>query len=264
VGLYTELFTFEKKYFSKKSQPVKGLLKIVYYLYYRAFPKIPYLNKLYNLLSAGNNKVLSRAEVWGRLAYAGFDVENEIQQNDLNYFVARKELISSDNPNPSFYPIITLNRVSVGGSIVKIHKVRSMYPYSEFIQKKVFEMNSLSSTGKFNDDFRITVFGKIFRKYWIDELPQIIDWFTGEIKLVGIRAMSQHYFSLYRQSYKDKYYQVKPGIFSPIFDEKTSSFEEIQQIEEDYLDLYLQSPLKADIIYFFKTFSHILKGVRSK
>ena len=38
--------------------------------------------------------------------------------------------------DPSFYPVIMLNRVSLYGTIIKIHKIRSMYPYSEFIQKR--------------------------------------------------------------------------------------------------------------------------------
>ena len=139
-----------------------------------------------------------------------------------------------------------------------------MYPYSEFLQKKVFEQNELTSTGKFAADFRITEFGKIYRKYWIDEIPQLLDWFRGTIKLVGIRAMSQHFFSLYPQEYQEMYFKVKPGIISPIFDEKTDGFKDIVRIEQAYLESFLKNPVKTDIKYFYITISRMFGGVRSK
>ena len=261
---YKEIEVFEQEYFSGKNAFVKLCLTIYYYSFKRAMPKIWPFNKLYFLLTNGKNRVISKAEVWGRLAYCGFDVLQETQVDGINYLIAKKNKTISENPSPSYSPVITLNRVSLNGKIIKIHKVRSMYPYSEFIQKKVFDQNSISSTGKFNDDFRITRLGKLYRKYWIDELPQIIDWMRGEIKIVGIRAMSQHFFSLYPQVYKDFYFQVKPGIISPIFDENTADFSEIVKIEQEYLESYLRDPVKTDIRYFFITLKHIFSGVRSK
>ena len=264
IAAYKNIDEFEEDYFGSNKGFTKFFKKTYYYIYYRAFPKIPYLNVLYKILSRGENKVLSKAEAWGRLFYAGFDVEKEIKHNGICYLIARKVKTPSENPNPSFYPIITLNRVSISGNLVKIHKVRSMYPYSEFLQKKVFEQNELTSTGKFAADFRITEFGKIYRKYWIDEIPQLLDWFRGTIKLVGIRAMSQHFFSLYPQEYQEMYFKVKPGIISPIFDEKTDGFKDIVRIEQAYLESFLKNPVKTDIKYFYITISRMFGGVRSK
>lgn len=247
---------------------LKGLVKffknIKYYIFYRAFPKLPILNKIHSLLTNDKKKVISKTEVWGRLMYCGFDVKSEAKENNITFLIAQKDRTPSENPNPSFSLLIRLNRVSLYGHLIKIYKVRSMYPYSEFLQEKVYEMNSLTATGKFSEDFRITKLGKIYRKYWLDELPQFLDWFRGSIKLVGIRAMSQHFFSLYSKEYQEFFHQVKPGIISPIFDEKTDSFEIIQKIEQEYLEKYLKNPLKTDIEYFFNTLKHILKGVRSK
>jgi len=261
--VYQELEVFEKKFLNKfgKFKIIGGLF---YYIYYRAFPKIPFINSFYALVSNGKNKVLSKAEIWGRLYYAGFDIKKQIEKKDLTYIVVRKERQPSLNPNPSFYPIISLNRVGLYGKIIKIHKVRSMYPYSEFLQKKVFEENNLSSIGKFGNDFRITKLGKYYRKFWIDELPQILDWFRGEIKLVGIRALSQHFYSLYSKEYQDLFIKVKPGIISPIFDENTAGFDHIEKVEMNYLKSYLTNPIRTDFKYFFITFQQILSGVRSK
>ena len=138
-----------------------------------------------------------------------------------------------------------------------------MYPYSEFLQQSFMEKNNISGIGKINEDPRITPFGKFIRKYWLDELPQLYDWLRGEIKLVGIRAMSHAFFDQYPNRYKEKYFLVKPGFICPIFDSTTTGFNEIVEIEEEYLDDYLRNPIIADFKLFFRTLSMILKGTRS-
>ena len=208
---------------------------------------------------------MSRVEVWGRLAYCGFDMVQEKVIGTEIYLIARKTKTPADNPKPSWYPVITLDRVGLYGQIIKIHKIRTMYPYSEFLQKRVFEENKLSATGKFNEDYRVTRAGRIMRKYWLDELPQCIDWLRGEIKLVGIRAMSLHFFSLYPREYQELFISVKPGILSPVFDADTPDFNQIVETESQYLRSYVNRPVHTDISYFFKAIDQIiLRGTRSQ
>ncbi len=45
---------------------------------------------------------------------------------------------------------------------------------------------------------------KIMRKFWLDEFPMFINVFKGEMKLVGVRPLSRHYFSLYSDELKEK------------------------------------------------------------
>ncbi|MFA6895583.1 MAG: sugar transferase [Bacteroidales bacterium] len=235
-----------------------------YWVFYSIIPKIHVINRIQEWICHGKNKILSFVELNGRLAYCGFDVVKSKSYNGQQYIIAQKTKTISDNPNPSFFMLIKLNRVGLYGNIIKINKLRSMYPYSEFLQKKIFEQNSIGNSGKFNNDPRITYIGRIFRKYWIDELPQLIDLLRGEIKLVGIRAMSQHYFSLYSKEYKDLYLQVKPGVISPIFDENNDKFEDIERIELQYLKSYIKHPIKTDWRYFWITLYKIIKGLRGK
>jgi lipopolysaccharide/colanic/teichoic acid biosynthesis glycosyltransferase len=216
-------------------------------------------------MTKGRGRLLPRVEAWGRLSYNGFDVVREKRIGDEQYIIARKTKTPSDNPNPSCSPLISLDRIGLYGKMIKIHKVRTMYPYSEYLQKQVFEENQLASSGKINNDYRITRAGSILRKYWVDEVPQFIDWFRGEIKLVGIRAMSLHFFSLYPREYQELFIKVKPGIFSPVFDEETVDFSQIVGTEAAYLRSYQQRPVRTDIIYFFRTICQILfQGTRSR
>ena len=140
-----------------------------------------------------------------------------------------------------------------------------MYPFSEFLQKRIFEEHGLNETGKFANDFRLTDYGKFLRKYWLDELPQLFDWLRGDIKLIGIRATSQHFLSLYPKDFINLYMQIKPGLIPPIFDATTKgSLDKIIEIEHNYLKRYWMQPVKTDIRYFFKTFKDIFfRGVRS-
>lgn len=71
----------------------------------------------------------------------------------------------------------------------------TMHPYSEYLQRYVFEKNSLQEGGKIKDDFRVTYWGRIMRKLWIDELPMFINFFKGDLKLVGVRPLSTHYLT---------------------------------------------------------------------
>jgi hypothetical protein len=236
-----------------------------YFMFYRAFPKFRYINKLYFFITRGKNRWISKTEISGRLFYCGYDVVYCKMHDDQLIIIAQKDHEPLLSKIPSYYGLITLDRVGYEGKIIKIHKVRSMYPYSEFLQKKVFEENQISTTGKFNNDYRITNLGRIIRKLWIDELPQLLDWLRGDIKIVGIRAMSRHYFGLYPTEYQELYKKIKPGFFSPLFDEKNGGFGEIVKIEKEYLEKAIKNPLSTDLIYFFKIlFQIIFKGTRSK
>ena len=113
-------------------------------------------------------------------------------------------------------------------------------------------------------DYRITSWGKIFRKYFLDEIPQIYNWLKGDLNLVGIRALSEHYFSLYPDDLKQKRINFKPGLIPPYYADLPESFDEIVNSEREYLLQKEKSPILTDIKYFFKASSNILLGARSK
>ena len=185
-----------------------------YFFWFRALPKIRLTGSLHLFLTGGKHRWISKTEIIGRLYYCGFEILSTHNEEPYLVLIVRKHHDPMIDKEPSYHALVKLERVGFGGEIIKIHKLRTMYPYSEFLQKKVYDENQLAATGKFNNDYRITNLGKFFRKYWIDEIPQLIDWLRGYIKVVGIRAMSTHYFSLYPDEYKTLYKQVKPTIIT--------------------------------------------------
>lgn len=237
---------------------------ILQFIWRRAFPKIPRLNTLYFLLTKGKNRVFSKTEIWGRLESCGMRVRNETAGEGEVCLLAQKVADPIPCQKPSYYPLIALARVGLNGTIIYAHKIRTMYPFSEFLQKRIYEAHSIRTTGKFAGDFRITRYGRFLRKYWLDEIPQIWDWWRGDIKFVGLRAMSRQYFSLYPKDFQDLCLKVKPGLIPPIFSESTAGFEQIVEVEQKYLGSYLERPVRTDICYFLTTVKDIfIKGVRS-
>jgi len=61
------------------------------------------------------------------------------------------------------------------------------------------------------DDARITGVGKRLRKLSLDELPQLINVFKGEMSMVGPRPLLMEYLPLYNERQKRRH-RVKPGI----------------------------------------------------
>jgi lipopolysaccharide/colanic/teichoic acid biosynthesis glycosyltransferase len=133
-----------------------------------------------------------------------------------------------------------------------------MHPYAEYLQEYVYEQNNLKDGGKFKDDFRITSWGRFMRKFWIDELPMIINLLKGQIKLVGVRPLSEHYLSLYSDELKAKRANVKPGLVPPFYADLPISLQEIQESEIRYINAYQARGVRADFSYFMKAFNNIV------
>ncbi len=236
-----------------------------HFVFHRVFPKLAITKQIYFILTKGKNRVISKSEILGRLSFCGYELIDEISLGDQLYFVCKKKKTVSDEKSPSYGPIVKLKRVGYLGKPVYIYKIRTMYPYSEFIQGDIYEKYHLDQSGKIKGDYRITSWGKVFRKYFIDEIPQFYNWIKGDLKLMGVRALSEHYYNLYPESLKEKRIKFKPGLIPPYYADLPKSFNEILKSEEIYLEKKLKAPLITDLKYFFKSISNILfSGARSK
>jgi lipopolysaccharide/colanic/teichoic acid biosynthesis glycosyltransferase len=204
------------------------------------------------------NRVISKAEVFGRLNFCGYKVVAEKMIGSTLYFIAQKLNTISTEETPSYSPIVKLKRVGLDSKIINVYKFRTMHPYSEFIQKDVFEDQNLNPYGKFNSDFRITNWGRVLRKLWIDELPQLYNWIRGDVTLIGVRALSEHYLSLYPKDLQELRTKFKPGLIPPYYADMPKSFDEIIESERKYLERKKATPFSTDLIYFFEALVNIL------
>lgn len=106
--------------------------------------------------------------------------------------------IKLDSRGPVFF---TQKRAGKGGKIFKAYKLRTMVDNAEKIGLG-YEIAK--------NDSRITRVGKYLR-WGMDELPQLINVFKGEISLVGPRPALPHQVERYSEREKRRL-EVKPGI----------------------------------------------------
>ena len=113
-------------------------------------------------------------------------------------------IIKATSPGPIFY---LQQRIGFHNKPFNIIKFRSMVQDAE-VQGKP----QLSS----DNDPRITPFGRVMRKYRIDELPQFWNVLKGEMSIVGPRPERKHYIDQItkRVPAYALLHQVRPGITS--------------------------------------------------
>ena len=265
IGKVSTIQTYKEKVKEKYPRYVSEVLYVLHFIFFRTFPKLPFLKQIYFTITRGRNRIISRAEVLGRLYFCGFEIIDE-QEIDYNlYFIARKVTAPSSVTNPSYGVLVKLNRSGMNGQPITVYKFRTMHPYSEFLQKYIYEKNSLQVGGKLNNDFRITGWGKIMRKYWLDELPMLYNWIRGELKILGVRPLSSHYLSLYDNELQEMRKNTKPGLIPPFYVDLPKTFNEICESEKKYLQAYNKNPIKTQWAYFTKAMNNIIiKNARSQ
>lgn len=235
------------------------------YCWHRVIPKLSVTKGFYYWITKGKMRVLTRVEVLGRLYRAGFDVvHEEIRQGEF-YVIATKVKAPIRDDKPSNSLLIRLKRKGENGKIIGVYKFRTMFSYSEYLQPYIYKQEGLCNGGKIANDYRINTLGKFLRRTWLDELPMLINWLKGDLKLVGVRPLSSHYFGLYSKELQELRIQTKPGLLPPFYADMPTTLEEIQESEKRYLLAYMGHPLRTDWVYFWKAVMNIVfKGKRSK
>jgi lipopolysaccharide/colanic/teichoic acid biosynthesis glycosyltransferase len=247
-----------QRYLKTYSFWIANLFYFFDFMWKRVFPKLPISREIYSNFAKEKDRAISLAEGLGRLVYCGFKIIDLAAVDDVVYFAAVKNGLFKPVKKFFYSPIFKMKRIGEGGKNIYVYKLRTMYPYSEFIQDFVYNHNSLEAGGKFKDDFRVPAWGRLFRKLWIDELPMLINWVKGDLKLFGVRPISTHYLSLYSKEHQDRRKNFKPGLLPPFYVDLPETIEEIELSEKRYLDAYEKNPIKTDVKYFFKALNNIL------
>jgi exopolysaccharide biosynthesis polyprenyl glycosylphosphotransferase len=107
-------------------------------------------------------------------------------------------LIKLDSPGPAFF---TQKRVGRNGELFNIYKFRSMY-----VNASRYDFSPATSR-----DFRITRIGRFIRKTSLDELPQLMNVFLGNMSLVGPRPEMPFIVQDYTNEQRQRLHLI-PGI----------------------------------------------------
>lgn len=263
---YVETKDLRKKRILKKYPPVINFFVYSFdFVIKRLFPKFLITKKIYFFLTRGQNRVLTKAEIFGRLYSCGFEIIAEKQIKNNLYFVSRKIKNPLFPTRPTYGPLIKLERIGKDGKIISVYKMRTMHPFAEYLQEYIYEKVGLDNGGKFKNDFRVSNIGKLMRTFWIDEFPMLINVLKGDLKIVGVRPLSKQYFNLYTKELREKRIKTKPGLIPPFYVDFPDTLEEIMASELKYIEAYEKNPFITDIKYFFKAIYNIIfKRYRSK
>lgn len=150
--------------------------------------------------------------------------------------------IKLDSNGPVFYRQV---RVGRHNKDFRIFKFRSMRVGSD--------KGSLVTIG--GRDPRITRSGYFIRKFKLDELPQLINVFIGDMSLVGPRPEVRHYVDFWTEE-QMHVLDVRPGITDPAsikFRNENELLETAEDPEKYYIEVIMQEKIKLYLEYVEKT-----------
>lgn len=87
----------------------------------------------------------------------------------------------------------------------KDEKIFTLYKFRTMTDEKDENGNLLP------DEVRLTSFGKLLRSTSLDELPELINIFKGEMSIIGPRPLLVKYLPLYNEEQKHRH-DVRPGL----------------------------------------------------
>jgi len=166
-------------------------------------------------------------------------------------------LIKLDSKGSVFFSQI---RVGKNGKDFLLLKFRTM--------KVANENSSLITIGK---DNRITNFGRVLRKYKLDELPQLVNILFGKMSVVGPRPEVRKYVNLY-SSIQLEILNAKPGLTDPSslkFSNESELLGKVENPEKYYIEELMPAKIDLSLRYIksqnftndlkiiFRTFSKI-------
>ncbi len=161
-------------------------------------------------------------------------------------------LLTDGNPS-----IIKQNRVGLHGKQFKMFKFRTMKKNSHLLRDELKEKNKIKGPlFTIKNDPRLIKGGKVLRKYSLDELPQLINVFKGDMSLVGPRPLFDDDTKTFDKNYMRRL-NVMPGMTGllQINDRNTNDFQVWYKYDVEYIENW---SLLLDVKILLKTIPSLL------
>lgn len=159
--------------------------------------------------------------------------------------------------------IFTQDRIGLNGKHFKFYKFRSMVPNADEVLFKALAKDKklaeeYARNKKLKNDPRITKIGRIIRKASIDETPQFINIFLGDMSLVGNRPYLPREMKDMGKAYNE-IIKIKPGLTGYW---QTSGRSDLSFKKRIELEIYYSkhAGFVLDTKIFFKTFKIVICG----
>ena len=162
-----------------------------------------------------------------------------------------------DSAGPFFF---FQERAGLGGRRFRMIKFRTMRDGADVEKQELAHLNQTGDTRlfKIKDDPRTTRLGRMLRRWSLDELPQLINVFIGEMSLVGPRPFFESDF----EEYEDHHFRrldAKPGItglWQVSGRSEVLDFEDVIYLDRQYIE---QWSFWLDISILFRTIPAVLR-----
>jgi exopolysaccharide biosynthesis polyprenyl glycosylphosphotransferase len=165
-------------------------------------------------------------------------------------------LIKTTSRGPIFF---VQRRVGYNGRQFSCLKFRTMVQDAEERREELLHLNELTGpVFKIRNDPRVTPLGRWLRKMSIDEFPQLINVFWGDMSLVGPRPPIPNEVDQYPLNDRRRL-SVKPGITClwQVNGRNRIPFEEWMELDRQYIDDW---SLRLDLKILAKTIPAVLRG----
>lgn len=160
-------------------------------------------------------------------------------------------LIKASSEGPVFF---LQERLGQHGKVFKIIKFRTM----------VVNAEKMGSGVRINEktDSRITKVGRFLRATSLDELPQLLNVFKGDMSLVGPRPpVTYHPYDGYENypEWAKKRFEMRPGMTGmvQVTTRSSASWDERIVVDNKYVDSF---SVALDISILFRTVITVIKG----
>ena len=159
-------------------------------------------------------------------------------------------------------PIYSQIRVGKDGKHFRLYKFRSMVADADDVEKYLDakQLEMWKRERKVENDPRITPLGHFLRKTSIDEFPQFVNSLTGQMSVIGPRAITSSELAWFGSD-SDELLSVRPGITGlwQTSERNMATFE--SGIRQDLELLYVRNAsLRVDAEIFLKTFKTMIEG----
>ncbi|MDO4461406.1 MAG: sugar transferase [Bacteroidia bacterium] len=175
----------------------------------------------------------------------------------LPFFILVALLIKLDSRGPIFFK---QKRSGLKGKIFEVYKFRTMVTNAEELKAKLMSQNEMDGPAfKMTNDPRITRIGRFLRKSGIDEFPQFINVFLGDMSIVGPRPPLPNEVAEYER-WQLRRLAMKPGItclwqISP--NRNSVSFDDWMRLDLEYIDNW---KFTLDLVIILKTIRTMLRA----
>ena len=165
-------------------------------------------------------------------------------------------LIKIDSDGPIFYKH---KRIGKNGKYIYLYKFRTMVKNADQLHEHFDQeqLEKFKENYKLKNDPRITGLGKFLRKTSLDELPQLLNVFKGELSLVGPRPIVDGEIDKYGGN-KNKFLSATPGLtgYWQVNGRSYTTYKQRIDMELYYID---NMNIWLDVKIILKTFITVIK-----